>query len=140
MSLAGDRIHALLREHRGAAHAITAPMIAHAVWMDVREVRKRIAEEFPNWIKDGGLLLSRPGIGFFFATDVEEIVHRDRLLISLWLQSGRKVIEFHEAAREAGFGGVVLWAACKIIRFIEARPTFKTFLEESHPEKWKEAA
>lgn len=124
MSLAGDRIHALLRQHCGVEHAITAPQIAAAVGMDEREVRRHIAEEFRAWIKAGsGLLLCRPNKGFFFATETEEISHRQAILLSLQLQAQCKVADFHAAMREAGFGGLV------------THTIPKTFADESHPEK-----
>lgn len=134
----GDRIHALLLQHYGLENAITAPEIGRILGVGEREVRYRIAEESSGWAGDGKLLLAAPQFGFFFATDAEAIAHRERMLISLWLQAGEKVLRFQEAARKAGFGGLLLAWTTKLLKFIHGRPDFKTFVEQSHPERRRE--
>jgi len=138
----GDRIHQLLRQCVGRDNAITARQIASALQMVERDVRFTIASEWPHWVENGQVLVSVPAIngGFFYANEAEQIQRRERLLISLWLEAGFKVLQFQEAARSAGFGGLLLGWTAKIIRFIQGKPEFKTFVEESHPERRKEAA
>ena len=104
---AGNRIFALLKGHRGEEQAITAPEIGLKLGIYERDVRAIIANEFREWIEDGGLLLSKPGKGFFFATEAEEISRRQACLISLKLQAGCKLADFHGAMKLAGFGGLV---------------------------------
>ncbi len=117
----GDRIHALLKSRFGVENAITAPDIAQTLGIDEREVRRTIANEFREWIGTG-LLLCLPKHGFFFATEVEQVVRRQTLLLSLKLEAAAKLAQFHGAMRSAGFGGLVS----------EKMPT--TFAASSHPE------
>jgi hypothetical protein len=106
-SAIGDRIEAVLKQHRGEANAITAEEIGERVQLNSRDVRAVIANEFREWCGAGALLCCLPRRGFFFATETEEILRRQRVLLSLALEAKAKVANFHRAMRMAGFGGLV---------------------------------
>ena len=122
----GDSILAALRNHRGLEAAVTAPQLAIEVGMNERDVRKIIARECREWSAEG-LILARPGHGFFFATEAEEVSHRQAMLMSLEHEAACKRADFQQLMRDCGFGGLV-----------HERP--KTFTHESHPEDRKEGA
>jgi hypothetical protein len=117
----GDTILAALRNHRGLENAVTAPQLAVEVGINERDVRRLIANECRHWT-DEGLILARPGHGFFFATEAEEILHRQAMLLRLKHEAATKVADFQQLMRATGFGG-----------HVRERPT--TFTHESHPEK-----
>lgn len=88
--------------------AMTAPQLAVWVHRPEREVRKTISEEYLAISRAaGGLLCSKPGIGFFLTTDAEEIAARWRLI-----QLGKKAWkkqedDYRTALREFGLAGLV---------------------------------
>lgn len=116
----GDTILAVLRKHRGLEAAVTAPQLAVEVGMNERDVRKIIARECREWVGEG-LILARPGHGFFFATEAEEVAHRQAMLLALKYEAAVKVADFQQLMRDCGFGGLV-----------HERPP--SFTHESHPE------
>jgi len=116
----GDMILAVLKTHRGLEAAVTAPQLSIEVGMNERDVRKIIARESREWTGEG-LILARPGHGFFFATEAEEVAHRQAMLLSLKYEASAKVADFQQLMRETGFAGLV-----------HERPP--TFTHESHPE------
>ncbi len=120
-------ILAELLSHRGLENAITAPQIAVAVGINERDVRAAIASEIARWERSEwsrhGLLLSRPGHGFFFATDAEEVNHCQYGFILAKLNAGQKLSQIQAAMRVAGFGGLV------------TNKIPETFTNASHPER-----
>lgn len=122
----GDEILAVLRTHRGLESAVTAPQLAVEVGRNERDVRKCIARECGYWTGEG-LLLARPGHGFFFATEAEEVAHRQGMLMSLEHEAAVKRADFQQLMRVTGFAGLILERA-------------RTFTHESHPERAGEAA
>lgn len=107
MSALGDAICKLLTGCRGIDAAMTAQAIAQAVGSDERTVRGIIAAESSKWPQSCGLLLAQPAHGFFFASQAEEVQHRQASLIRLKLEAATKVSLFQAEMRRHGFGGLV---------------------------------
>lgn len=97
-----------LRGCRGEDMAITGPQIAAALDIPERRVRRLIAAHFQEWAQKYKIvLLSKPGKGFFLATDAEQI-QRDHVKdVRLMLAQKDRLHRKEQMARAAGFGGVL---------------------------------
>ena len=99
----GDNIFAIVRQHSGAANAITAPQICRLLgWKKSgeRHVRQLIADEGSLW--EGWPVCSIPGQGFFIAETIEELIAYNNWLSELAYVSRDKLIFFREAVGKMG--------------------------------------
>ncbi len=99
-----ERVHCALLEHNGRDNAVTAPALCFRLgWSkgQEREVR-RIIEKHANkdWL---GVLCAIPGLGYFFATDMEEIATYRKYLVGLKKAAARKVVDFDATLKREGF-------------------------------------
>lgn len=99
-----QRVHDVLLKHRGRAQAITALKVCRELrWgiTQTREVRS-IIEDHANseW---PGLLCAIPGVGYFFATDLEEIATYRQYLVCLSNAAQAKVRSFDARVKAEGF-------------------------------------
>jgi hypothetical protein len=99
-----DRVLAVLQEHRGAEQAITAPRICRRLhWShgQEREIRRIITEHANlDW---PGVLCAIPGVGYFFAEDLEEIRAYRQYLMELKKAAWMKLQRFDSAMTRSGF-------------------------------------
>lgn len=99
----GDKIFEIIRQHNGAAQAITAPQICCQLgWRKSRErtVRQIIADESAAW--EGWPVCGIPGQGYFVAESIEELMAYDNWLAELLERSRNKLEAFREALRKMG--------------------------------------
>lgn len=99
-----ERIHSLLVHCAGIDAALTAPAICKRLgWPKSRdrEVRRLIARHANNdWL---GVLCAVPGTGYFFASNLDEIVTYRKYLVSLKKAAGKKIVQLDDAAKHEGF-------------------------------------
>jgi hypothetical protein len=99
----GDKIFAIIRQHDGAANAITAPQICRELgWRKSRErtVRQIIADEAAFW--EGWPVCAIPGQGYFVAESIEELMSYDNWLADLVDRSSDKLKAFRAALKKMG--------------------------------------
>ncbi len=99
----GDKIFAILRQHDGAANAITAPQICRELgWRksSQRTVRQIIADESALW--EGWPVCGIPGQGYFIAQSIEELMSYDNWLGGLLVRASDKLSAFRAAVRKMG--------------------------------------
>ncbi len=98
----------VLKGCSGPENAVTAPALAGRVGISEREVRRTISEEYlPISRVAGGLLCSKPGVGFFLTTDAEEIIARFRLIQLGQAAWQRQEDEYREALKAFGLTGLL---------------------------------
>lgn len=99
-----ERVHAALVAHQGRDQAISAPRLCrHLGWSHgrEREVRRIIEDNAnDNW---PGVLCAIPGVGYFFAADLEEIVTYRKYLVALKDAARDKLKRFDASADREGF-------------------------------------
>jgi hypothetical protein len=99
-----ERVYSCLCEHQGRDQAITAPGICKRLgWSRgrEREVRRMIAGNANKaWL---GVLCAVPGLGYFFASDMEEIATYRKYLVGLRKQAAIKVTDFDKTLKREGF-------------------------------------
>jgi hypothetical protein len=102
-SKTGDRIFAVLRQHVGAANAITGPQLCRALGYRKsmeRAIRRIIADESARW--EGWPVCAIPGQGYFIAESIEELMSYDNWLADLLERSTNKLQAFRAAVRKMG--------------------------------------
>ena len=100
---AGDKVHDVIRQHNGAAQAITAPQICRQLgWRKSREreVRRAIADESAMW--EGMPVCAIPSKGYFVGETIEELETYDNYLTDLLSRSTNKRNAYRQALRKMG--------------------------------------
>jgi hypothetical protein len=99
-----ERVHSALVAHRGREAAISAPRLcrrlgwSHGRERDIRKIIERHANS--DW---PGVLCGVPGLGYFFAADLEEIHTYRKYLVALKTAAASKLKNFDTAAAREGF-------------------------------------
>ena len=84
------RVLQQLRGRIGKENAVTARQLAIETGSNERQVRRIIAAKCSEWGREHGLVLVCAGnVGFYVATEAEEVGRRRELLVRLALQIGR---------------------------------------------------
>lgn len=108
MKTLAQEIAQLLTSCQGEESAMTAPRIAEELDRPEREIRRTISESYAEISRAvGGLIISKPGAGFFITTDADQIAARWRL-IQLGKQAwNRQETDFRDALKGFGLEGVI---------------------------------
>lgn len=97
-----------LRQCIGAENAISGPGLELALKRPDREIRRVISKEYIEISREaGGLLCTKPGVGFWVTTDVEEIIARHRRILCGLEAYQNLETEFKAALKGFGLDGIL---------------------------------